>query len=142
MTTGLQARRARFLSDGVATSPQALLVRLYDRLLLDLDRAAQAQRDGVWATANRNLQHAQQIVVELAQALDTEVWPEGKRLASVYSWVLTELVAANVGADAARTQAVRDVIAPLADAWRQAAGAVATPSAPADSAPRLEGATA
>ncbi len=58
------AVRARYLDDAVATaSPAKLLTMLYDRLVLDLERAETAQRAGDRAGAGPHLLHAQDIVV-------------------------------------------------------------------------------
>jgi flagellar secretion chaperone FliS len=123
------ALRARYLGDTVATaSPQQLLVMLYDRLALDLERGQTALFAGDRETANEQLQHAQDIVIELRSSLQVDVWEGGPRLAALYSWLLTELVTANVKGDANRVSSCRQVVEPLRDAWRQAAASLA-PSA-------------
>ena len=124
--TAMMHRRAQanaYLNDSLATaSPAALLVMLYDRLLLDLQRGEDAQRAGDRETAHTNLIHAQDIVRELLASLNVEAWEGGPGLASLYAWLLQELMAANVTGDAARTNACRtSTVEPLADAWRQAA---------------------
>lgn len=136
MNTGLHtAQRNRFLDEAVATaSPVRLVTMLYDRLLLDLARGAAAQEAGDRTTANANLLHAQEIVLELAGSLRTDAWSGGAALASIYAFVHTELVQANVANDAARTAAVRALVEPLAEAWRAAALEVSVLSAPVDRA--------
>lgn len=120
------AARARFLQNQVATaSPARLLVMLYDRLVLDLSRAEEAQRTGERAGAHNNLVHAQEILNELLATLDTSVWEGGPALASLYSFMITELIAANVSGDPERTAGVRALVEPLQDAWRTAAVEVA-----------------
>lgn len=113
----------RYLADSLGTaSPSTLLVLVYDRLVLDLQRAEQAQLTGDRHVAHENLLHAQAIVSELQNSLDVDAWDGGQDLLSLYTWVLQELVAANVGGDAARTASCRTtVIEPLAEAWREAA---------------------
>ncbi|SDY80930.1 flagellar protein FliS [Micromonospora pattaloongensis] len=124
--------RERYLADSVATaSPAKLLLMLYDRLLLDLTRAEQALSGGDRAAAAAELFHAQEIVLELRTTLDTSAWDGAPGLASLYGFVLTELVAANVRGDAERVAGVRQVIEPLRDAWREAAAAEAANAAPA-----------
>ncbi len=130
---GNASARARFVGDSVATaSPATLLTMLYDRLVLDLERAEQAQVSGDRATANVQLQHAQDIVAELLSSLDTTVWDGAAGLASVYRFLLVEMVGANVSSDAARTRSCRTLVEPLRDAWREAAqtAARATSSVP------------
>lgn len=119
---GPRAASARFLDDTVATaSPARLLVMLYDRLVLDLDRAEVAQIEGRRDDAAAALRHAQDIVFELMGSLDLTVWPQGRSLMSVYTWLVSELSAALVGGDPLRTAGCRACVEPLRDTWRQAA---------------------
>ena len=114
--------RARYLGDTVATaSPQQLLVMLYDRLALDLERAQVAVAERDREAASEQLQHAQAIVLELLSSLQVDVWEGGPRLAALYNWLISELVQANVKLDGNRISACRQVVEPLRDAWRQAA---------------------
>ncbi|WP_432507170.1 flagellar export chaperone FliS [Kineococcus arenarius] len=126
MTSTTYGRRApanRYLADSLSTaSPAALLVMLYDRLVLDLQRAEQAQRDGDRETAHVNLVHAQDIVRELLSSLDVDKWEGGPGLRALYTWLLQELSTANISGDAERTAACRTTtVEPLAEVWRQAA---------------------
>ncbi|WP_409332441.1 flagellar export chaperone FliS [Trujillonella humicola] len=124
--------RARYLGDTVTTaSPQQLLVMLYDRLALDLDRASAALAAGDREAAGVQLNHAQEIVLELRSSLQVDAWEGGPRLAALYSWLLTELVQANVKADRNRVASCLLVVEPLRDAWRQAAASLSTAAAPA-----------
>jgi flagellar protein FliS len=117
--------RSRYVTDSVETmSPARLLVALYDRLVLDLERAEAAIERTDVSGAHTALVHAQDIVNELYATLDTNVWAAGAQLASVYEYVLQQLVAANVHKDATVVAECRTIIEPLADAWRQAAGVV------------------
>ena len=121
--------RARYIGDAVATSsPQQMLVMLYDRLALDLERAQKFTAAGDREQAGEQLQHAQEIVIELLSSLQVDAWEGGPRLASLYNWLLAELVQANIKLDANRIRACRQVVEPLHDAWRQAAGALAVSS--------------
>lgn len=120
----------RYVSDSVSTaSPARLLVMLYDRLVLDLERAEARQREHDRANANRLLQHAQDIVLELRSSLDPTVWDAGAGLGALYAFLAAELVQANVTGDAGRTAACRALVEPLRDAWRQAAEAAEAASA-------------
>ena len=120
------ALRARYLGDTVATaSPQQLLVMLYDRLALDLERGQTALIAGDRTTANEQLQHAQEIVMELQSSLKVELWDGGPRLAALYTWLLTELIGANVKSDLRRVADCRRIVEPLRDAWREAAASLA-----------------
>lgn len=115
----------RYVSDSVTTaSPGRLLVMLYDRLLLELDRGEQELRSGT--VGSNHLLRAQDILLELRASLDVDSWPGGRELADIYAFVLTELIAANIGRDPDRVAVSRALIAPLRDAWAEAALQLAT----------------
>ena len=117
--------RNRYLGDAVATaSPQQVLVMLYDRLALDLERAQIAAAAGDREATSVQLQHAQEIVIELLASLQVDAWEGGPRLAALYNWLITELVQANVRLDGNRISSCRQVVEPLRDAWRQAAASL------------------
>jgi flagellar protein FliS len=119
--------RARYMGDTVTTaSPQRLLVMLYDRLALDLERGQAALVAGDREAASEQIQHAQEIVLELRSSLDVDVWDGGPRLASLYSWLLSELIAANIKGDLRRIGDCRKIVEPLRDAWREAAASLAS----------------
>lgn len=116
------ALRARYLADTVSTaSPARLLVMLYDRLLLDLSQGEAALRSGEREMASDRLIHAQDIVLELRASLDVTGWAGAPGLAQLYSYLLTELIRANVRQDADRVAGCRELVQPLAEAWRAAA---------------------
>jgi flagellar protein FliS len=126
------AMRARYVESTVEVmSPGRMIVALYDRLLLDLERAHKAIGAGEHATTHDCLIHAQTIVAELHDSLDVAQWPAGEHLASLYLFVYNELVSANLDKDAKRVASCRDLIVPLRDAWREAAGIVQSGSGPA-----------
>jgi flagellar protein FliS len=111
----------RYKADAVDTmSPAKAVVALYNRLVLDLDRAVAALALAQFGDAHGHLVHAQDIVAELSLSLDVEQWPAGVALLEIYRWVHAELIAANVEKDAARISACRELVAPLRDAWHDA----------------------
>ncbi len=125
----IAAQRAAFATAATSTAtPQALLVMLYDRLALDLERAEAAQRTGDVAGAHRNLVHAQDVVGALSDALVVDAWEGGPGLRALYTWLLEQLVEANTTKDPEVTAGCRAVVEPLRDTWREAA---ATASGPA-----------
>ena len=122
--------RARYLGESVATaSPQQVLVMLYDRLALDLERAQLALRDGRRDDATTQLRHAQDIVFELLGSLRVDAWEGGPRLAALYNWLVAELSQAMVKHDAGRVTSCLQVVEPLRDAWRQAAASLTASTA-------------
>ena len=114
--------RARYVADSVVTaSPARLLTMLYDRLLLDLERAGDALAGGDRATAAPHVDHAVDVVSELMATLDTEAWDGAARLMSIYAFVLGELLGPGMAGDHAAVTSCRRVLEPLALAWHQAA---------------------
>jgi flagellar protein FliS len=119
------ALRGRYLADSVSTaSPARLLVMLYDRLVLDLAHAEAALDKGDREAASGRVQHAQEIILELRSSLDLTAWDGAEGLAQIYDYTLTELVGANIAGDAARIATCKGLYEPLAEAWREAAGAI------------------
>ncbi|HEY0487242.1 MAG TPA: flagellar export chaperone FliS [Mycobacteriales bacterium] len=120
------ALRARYVSDSVTTaSPARLLVMLYDRLALDLRQAEDGLRGGDRVGAGGHLAHAQQIVLELLSSLDVDAWEGGPALASLYTYLASELTQANVAGDADRVAACAALVQPLREAWHVAASETA-----------------
>jgi flagellar protein FliS len=76
-------------------------------------------------TASQQLQHAQEIILELQASLKVEIWDGGPRLAALYSWLLSELIRANMKGDLRRVNDCRKIVEPLRDAWREAAASLA-----------------
>ena len=118
----------RYRDDAVlSATPERLLTMLYDRLVLDIERAEHAQRAADWTEANAQLLHAQSIVSELTSSL-TDAWEGSAGLRALYAFLTQTLIGANIGRDPERTRACHELVAPLRDAWHEAAGTVATAS--------------
>lgn len=127
--------RAAYLADSVATvGPARLLTMLYDRLLLDLDRAVENLEDGDRIAGAAHLGHARDIVTELISSLDVNAWDGGPRLMSIYSYLLTGVIEAAATGDLTKTAECRELVVPLAEAWRGAAASLAV----ADAAKRIQ----
>jgi flagellar protein FliS len=123
----IAAARALYNRDAVlSASPARLLTMLYDRLLLDLQRAETAQVAEAWETAAQHLLHAQEIVVQLTDSLKPELWEGGPGLLALYHFVTKALIGANVYKDVARTRECITLLEPLRKAWHEAAATVAT----------------
>ena len=130
MTVPNPAMRERYLADTIATAPPAkLLVMLYDRLVLDLTRGEDALRDGDRVGASTHLIHAQDIVLELRTSLKLDEWEGATGLSQIYTFVLTELIHANMNGDIKRVVDCRGLIEPLRESWREAAMSVLAPAA-------------
>lgn len=114
--------RDRYVSDNVSTaSPARLLTMLYDRLVRDLAMAEQAITTNDHEEASRNLLHAQDIVTELRTSLRMDTWPGAESLATLYAYILGELIKANIAKDALAVNACRKIVEPLREAWHDAA---------------------
>jgi flagellar protein FliS len=123
------ASRSAYVDASRSTaSPAQLLCLVYDRLLLDLERADANLTAGI--SPHMHLVHAQDIVMELLSTLDRSVWDGAQGLAGIYVYLHTQLVNANVRRDAALVAECRALVAPLRDAWHAAAGGIGT-AAPA-----------
>lgn len=121
----------RYLADAVNTaSPAQRLVMLYDRLLLDIRRAGQAQQRGDTFEGAAQLRHGQQIVAELRSSLRTDLWAGADNLASLYGFLLTELVELAATADQQRLDAVGEIVVGLRESWRQATEELTGPPTP------------
>lgn len=118
----LDTYRDRYVSDSVDTaSPARLVTMMYDRLVLDLASAEATLLGNSPTAASPALTHAQDIVIELRSALRMDGWSGAAGLASLYSFLLRELIAANVSKDADKVTSCRKLVEPLRDAWREAA---------------------
>jgi flagellar protein FliS len=132
--------RSRFLADTVATvGPSRLLTMLYDRMVLDVERAEAALVAGDRVEATQQLAHAQDIVAELIASLDAEAWDGGPGLLSIYTFLLSELLESSMTGSVERTAGCRAIITPLRDAWHDAAAATAATAAPAVPTQRAAG---
>jgi len=126
MTQDPRLARAQYNQDAIlSASPNRLLTMLFDRLMLDLQRAEAAQSEQDWNRASGYLVHAQDIVAELAGTLDVERWDGGQHLLAVYLFSSTKLVSANVEHSIDRTREVIVIMEPLRQTWHEAAAMVA-----------------
>jgi flagellar protein FliS len=123
--------RARYLRDRVMTAtPAQRVVMLYDRLGLDLTLADSAEDP---AEAGGYLSHAMEVLAELQASLDVSAGGPAENLASIYTFLLRELVSARCG-ETERIAAVREIVSGLREAWAQAAEAVSATAAAAPGA--------
>ncbi len=118
----MNARLAqRYHQDGMSVTPgPQLVVKLYERLLLDLRRATKAVVDQDVEVAHEQLVHAQDIVFELNLALDVDAWDGGPALRSIYEHLGEKLVDANVRKSVRLVDECIDVVAPLVETWQEA----------------------
>ena len=114
--------RNQYLRDQVLNAtPARLLTMLYDRLLLDLNRAAGFQEAANWPAASEQLKHAQDIVTELSSSLKTDVWDGAAGLFATYTYVGNALMNANIHRNIELTREAIALLEPLRQAWHEAA---------------------
>jgi flagellar protein FliS len=122
--------RETYLAASVSTAtPSQLLVMLYERLVLDVQRAIDAMRRGEPSQAHGPLLHAQEIVLELNASLKVDAWDGARGLASLYDYLHSELVKANVAKDLKTAEFCLHLVTALRDTWRDAAGSLLAESA-------------
>ncbi|WP_073707580.1 flagellar export chaperone FliS [Glutamicibacter sp. 0426] len=109
----------------LSASPATLLTMLYDRLLVDLNRARQAQQNGDWQRSSENLVHAQAIITELDASLIDGQWDGSQGLRSLYAFLAQLLIDANIKRDAQQVAQAINLLEPLRTAWHEAAAAPA-----------------
>jgi flagellar secretion chaperone FliS len=97
-----------------------LLLMLCERLAVDIARSEVALDAEDNEAANDHLQHAQRIVRMLRNALDPAGFKGGRELLSVYLFLESHLVKANLEKDAALVRECAELIRPVHEAWRRA----------------------
>lgn len=110
-----------YVQNNVTTlSPMGLIVALYDRCLLDLQRAKTAIDQGNIAERGRQTSHALSIIAELAGSVDHGPDPDlAKRLISLYDAASSFILEANIKGDAKMLTAAEKVLTPLREAWSE-----------------------
>jgi flagellar protein FliS len=114
-----ESARLRYLTNAVSTaSPAQRIVMLYDRLTLDITRAAAAAEDETDLAGHvGHTRHAQQIVAELRASLDLNIWDGADNLAGLYGYLLRELINAHAQPDPAALRALGEIVTDLRASW-------------------------
>lgn len=121
MTMSLSAQRTQYSNDAIlSASPVRLLTMLYDRLLLDLDRAERANGEQDWPIASSNLLHGQAIIAELISSLRVDLWDGADNLLALYHYCTELMVTANIRRDAAGIRESIELLEPLRQSWHEA----------------------
>jgi len=102
--------------------PEALVVLLYQRLLVELQRADRQIGAGELEGKAVSLSKASSILFELMGSLNHEVGGEiAGRLAALYSYFVREIHEVDRSLDRKRLQRLVEVITPLHESWSRAA---------------------
>ncbi|MCM0045432.1 MAG: flagellar export chaperone FliS [Burkholderiaceae bacterium] len=114
-------------TDALAASPHQLIVMLFDGALRALDTAAAQMQAGDIEGKGRSLSKAIEIVGSgLAASLDLKAGGEiAANLASLYDYVIRELVAANLRNDADTLDRARQLLAQMRASWVEIGGVAA-----------------
>lgn len=115
------ALAGKYQSDGMqGSSPQQLLLAIFDRLGRDLQSAIEAINAADVEQAHKALVNAQELVFELNCALKPEVWPAAEELRAVYEHLLDLLVDANTNKSVETVERCVAIVTPLAESWTEA----------------------
>lgn len=137
------ALASRYKSDGMSgSSPQKLLLAVFDRLGRDLTTAVTAIEDGRVEVAHRHLINAQDLVFELNLALDPDAWSAATEMRLVYQHLTELLVEANLNKTVDNVQKCQAIVTPLAETWAEAHDALNQQKAAAGTATPRAGAAA
>lgn len=113
-------------------SKEQLVVMLLEKMVRDLDDSMAAIEAGDVPLVHKKLMNAQEIINELDAALNVDLWPGGKDLKEVYSFILDQLVQANVTKTTEPVRAVRPLVVDILESFRAAYTEVAMGRASAD----------
>lgn len=129
-TEGCQLANARFTHEYQKSavngaSPLQLVIMLYDGALRFMEAGKNAMKQRDIQKQNDFLQRAQRVVMELMSTLDMEKGGEvAKNLLALYSYVLNELVMANMGDDPAGIDRGIKVLSDLRESWSELAASL------------------
>ncbi|MBP8613983.1 MAG: flagellar export chaperone FliS [Firmicutes bacterium] len=101
-------------------SPAELVLMLYNGCLKYMRNAVQCIKSKDYSGANESLIHAQDIIDELRVSLDFSMGEIADSLASVYDFVYSSLVSANLKKDAEQIQDTITVMTEIRDGWEEA----------------------
>ncbi|MFT7700034.1 MAG: flagellar protein FliS [Candidatus Krumholzibacteriia bacterium] len=100
-------------------SKEKIIVALYERMVSDLSEAGLAIKDGDRVKMTNRVNHSQQIVIELRNALDHEIGGEiSRNLESLYDFLFQQHLQVIVDCDHSHIDNCLRTISPLLEAWR------------------------
>lgn len=101
-------------------SPAELVTMLFNVCLRNMREAIKCIEAKDYAGANEKLVRAQEIVDELRSALDLSVGDLAGRLYSLYNFVYSCLIKANIRKQTGPVRDAMEVITQIRDAWQEA----------------------
>jgi flagellin-specific chaperone FliS len=122
---GFSAGRSAFSDGDLATaSPARVLVKCFDRLDADLDRALISIEGQRHEATNAMLGHAQDLLGEMVGMLDVDAWEHVDALLAVYDYVLRLIAVGNMEKHAGPIREARHLLGEIGEAFRAAADEV------------------
>jgi flagellar protein FliS len=110
-------------------SPLQLIIMLYDAALRFMEAGKQATKKRDLEAQNIQLQKAQKVVLELMACLDMDQGGDiAKNLLALYTYVVNELVRANMEDDYDAVDRCIKVMSDLRDSWNQLEQTTAQPA--------------
>jgi flagellar protein FliS len=101
-------------------SPVQLIIMLYDGALRNMEAGKHAIKEKDLQRQNLYLQKAQKIVMELMSCLDMKAGEDvAKNLLALYTYVLNQLIQANVHDDVVPVDRSMKVFSDLRESWVQ-----------------------
>ena len=111
-----QDAAATYRDHAVTTaSPAKLVVLIFQRLTLDLERALHALETD--QSPHTHLIHAQDLLVALLDALDLDAWEHAPQLANIYLTIHQNLITANIEKNPTLIRDNLDIITELTQAF-------------------------
>ena len=122
-------RRSAFSDGDLSTaSPSQVVVKCFDRLDADLDRALLALEQRDYETANSMLGHAQDLLGEMAGMLDVSAWEHAGSLLAVYDYLLRILAIGNLRKEPALIGEAKHLVSEIGSGFRSAASVEPAPA--------------
>ena len=120
-----------FLTEDIIYSktPQELTAFLYEGLIDNLESAIVFIDEKNHIEANKKLQKANDILHRLGVGLKYEAGPIAEQLDTLYNFMASELIEANLKKDKQKIQGVLKIIGEIAGAWNTAMKANPNPNA-------------
>lgn len=116
------ARAAYMQNDLKSMSREEIVVKLYQALRIRLHAAIEEIREGNIGKKAEHLSRCLAIVCELRASLDMEQGGEiAVNLNDLYSYLASDIIAANLKSDVAKIEDALKVVAPLLEAWTEIA---------------------
>jgi flagellar protein FliS len=100
-------------------SPQELTALLYEGIILNLEDSIDLIEAKDFMGANEKLQKANDILERLGVGLKYEAGPIAEQLDTLYNYMASELIEANLKKDPQMITNVLKIIQPIAQAWSE-----------------------